>query len=133
MADHDRLDHAIEARTIELGISYVELADRAGISDVSLRNLRKGRANLRARNVRKLEVALGWAPGSIAAVLAGGDPAVGDPPLTASSADELRRLIAETEDELANLNPRYESNRASLAEHLERRLADLQQQLARLT
>ncbi len=133
MADHERLDHAIEARTIELGISYVELADRAGISDVSLRNLRKGRANFRPRNVRKLEIALGWEPGSIAAVLAGGDPMVGEPADAPISADDLTQLIAETEDELLHLNPKYESNRALLTEHLEKRLADLRRQLDALT
>lgn len=136
MADHERLDHAIEARTIELGISYVELADRAGISDVSIRNLRKGRANFRPRNLRKLEIALEWAAGSIAAVLAGGDPtndgaATTAPP--ALSASDLIQMIAETEDELAHLNPRYESNRPLLTKHLEQRLADLRRQLDALS
>lgn len=131
--DHDRLDHAIEARTIELGISYVELAARAGISDVSLRNLRKGRANFRPRNLRKLETALDWAPGSIDAVLDGGDPTISGATRPAMSADDLERLIEETEDELLHLNPRYESNRASLVAHLEKRLTELRRQLAALT
>lgn len=132
MADHERLDHAIEARTIELGISYVELAVRAGLSEISIRNLRKGRANFRARNLRKLEIALGWTAGSIEAVLAGGDPTV-EPAQAAISADDLVQLIAETEDELLHLNPKYESNRALLTGHLEKRLADLRRQLDALT
>jgi transcriptional regulator with XRE-family HTH domain len=128
MADHERLDHAIESRAIDLGLSYVELAERAGISDVSLRNFRKGRGNLRPRNQRRLENALGWTPGSIAAVLAGGAPTEEGTDVPASQ-DELRELIADTEDELLHLQVRHERNRSFLVAHLEKRLGDLRRQL----
>jgi transcriptional regulator with XRE-family HTH domain len=125
MADHERLDHAIEARTVELGISYVELAQRAGISDVSLRNFRKGRGNLRLRNQRKLENALGWAPGSIAAILGNGEPATADEP----TVEELEQEIADLKDEIEHLEVRYERNRPFIVAHLEQRLAALRARL----
>lgn len=134
--DYARLDRAIEDRAIELGLNFVQLAERAGISDVTLRNLRKGRGSLpRAVNLRRLENALGWVPGSLVATLDGHDPELvderqsGEP---SSSAERLRTLIAETQEELRHLSPKYESNRASLTAHLERRLADLQRQLKAL-
>lgn len=138
MADHERLDHAIEARAIDLGLSYVELAQRAGISDVSLRNYRKGRGNLRPVNQRKLEIALEWAPGSITAVLAGGVPANASTAADATdaggsrmpmSADELRQAIAELEDEIEHLDVRHERNRPYIVAHLQRRLNDYRRQL----
>lgn len=134
MTEHDRLDTAIEARIVDMGISYVELAERAGISDVSLRNFRKGRGNLRARNQRKLENALGWEPGSIATVLDGGAPLLAgeayEPEVL--SVEEIRLMIAEIEDEIANLVVKHERNRAYLVEHLEKRLAELRTRLAPL-
>lgn len=136
MADHEPLDRAIEARAIDLGMSYVQLAERAGISDVSLRNFRKGRGILKPVNLRRLENALEWAPGSLRSILDGGEPTPlsegGQPPAGEPTADELRQLISETEDELKWLNPKYESNRASLTAHLERRLADLRNRLKAL-
>lgn len=129
MADHNRLDRAIDARVIDMGISYVELAERAGISDVSLRNYRKGRGNLRPRNQRKLENALGWAPGSIAAILAGDEPAASDGGTESVTADELRQEIADLKDEVANLDVKHERNRPYIVDHLERRIAELQGRL----
>ena len=131
MADHERLDQAIEARAIELDLSYIQLAERAGISDVSLRNFRKGRGNLRPRNQRRLETALGWAPGSIGDVLAGGSPTLaGDEfGVEIMSVEELRQLIAETEDEIAHLEVRHERNRPYLVAHLEKRLAEFKERL----
>jgi transcriptional regulator with XRE-family HTH domain len=131
MPDHERLDRAIQDRAVELDLSYLQLAERAGISDVSLRNFRKGRGVLRPRNQRRLEVALGWAPGSIGALLDGGEPAQAAPD-DQVSADELREMIAETEDEIANLEVRHERNRPYLVAHLERRLAELRSRLASL-
>lgn len=131
--DYARLDRAIEDRAIALGLNFVQLAERAGISDVLLRNLRKGRGNLpRAVNIRRLENALGWVPGSLVAVLNGGDPELVDTGPAAKDGDtveQLRQLISDTEDELKWLSPKYESTRASLTAHLEQRIASLQARL----
>lgn len=134
--DYARLDRAIEGRAAELGLTFVQLAERAGISDVLLRNLRKGRGNLpRPVNIRRLENALGWAPGSLVAVLEGSDPvlAAAEPAVKeGKTVEELVQLIADTEDELRWLNPKNESNRPSLEAHFERRLADLRERLKAL-
>lgn len=135
MADHERLDHAIEGRAIDLGLSFVELAERAGISDVSLRNFRKGRGNLRPRNQRKLENALGWTAGSIAAILDGGAAVLAgaepeaSPPAAPMTADELRQAIAEVEDEIEHLDVKYERNRPGIIAHLQQRLTTLRARL----
>ena len=133
MADHERLDRAIDARRLDLGLSWVQLAATAGISDVSLRNFRKGRGTPNALSKRRLEAALQWAAGSVDELLAGGQPialgevAVGEG--DALSAQEIRRRIAELRDEIKWLSPRYERNRPMLVAHLEQKVAELERQL----
>lgn len=101
----------------------------------TLRALRRtGRANALSKS--RAERGLGWAPGSIDAVLAGGVATVIESGQSSGpreqTIDDLRQLISETEDELRWLNPKYESNRASLTAHLERRLAELKARLEAL-
>lgn len=131
----DRLNAAMEERRLELNLEWRDIAKHGGLAYETLRALRRtGRAS--ALSKRRIENGLLWAPGSIDSVLAGGDPAVAAGARVdgyAVRAEDLEMLIAETEDELRTLSPKYESNRASLTEHLEKRLADLRRQLDALT
>jgi hypothetical protein len=135
VSPESRLDAAMEARRLELNLEWRDIAGRGGLAYETLRSLRRtGRAS--ALSKRRAEAGLGWAPGSIDAVLAGGSPAEVEAVEIKSAepnADELRRLIAETEDEIRWLSPRYESNRASLTAHLQRRLEQLRRQLEALS
>lgn len=131
MADHRRLDEALDSRRLDLGLSWVQLAALAGVSDVSMRNFRKGRTAPGSLSKRRIEDALRWAPGSIDAVLEGKEPTLADGGAAPARAtpQEIRQLIAEAQDELRWLNPKYESTRRVISERLERQIAELQRQL----
>lgn len=88
MRHYDRLDAALNAARLERRLSWKEFADVAGISDVSLRNFRKGRSELNSLSKRRIEDAAGWAHGSVDAILAGGEPAAS----TSAELDELEDL-----------------------------------------
>lgn len=120
----------MEERRLELNLEWRDIAKHGGLAYETLRALRRtGRAS--ALSKRRIETGLLWAPGSIDAVLAGGDPTpAGGVRVDGHTVrvEDLDLLIAETEDELRTLSPKYESNRASLTEHLEKRLTDLRRQ-----
>lgn len=68
-----RLDEYLESRRLDLGLTWREVAERAGISYEALRALRTGPGGTSARTLRKVDAALQLEPGSIQRVLAGGD------------------------------------------------------------
>jgi hypothetical protein len=68
-----RLAEYIESRISELGLEYAEVARLAGFSIEVLRKMRHG-IKVRGSTYRKLERALQWEHGSIATILAGGEP-----------------------------------------------------------
>ncbi|MEV6413893.1 helix-turn-helix domain-containing protein [Kribbella sp. NPDC051718] len=105
-------------------MSQDELAAKTQVSRTSIQNWENDRSRPRRAEFRRLAVALGLTVEQLRARTEAGD----DGPEEVS-ADELRRLIAETEDELEYLNPKYESNRASLTAHLQRRLRQLNERL----
>lgn len=70
-----RLDAAMEARRKELRLRWRDVADLAGISYETLRTIRRGQyEGMRPLTESGIERALKWATGSVAAVLAGGEP-----------------------------------------------------------
>lgn len=68
----------MDERRLDLGLSWTELADKAGLSDSTLRNIRRGRNAPSALNRRRLEDVLGWRHGSVEAILDGGEPEVAE-------------------------------------------------------
>jgi transcriptional regulator with XRE-family HTH domain len=68
-----RLDRLMDARRLELGLRWKRLADDAGISQQTMLQLRKGHT-VSDLTITRAERALEWAPGSISAILDGGDP-----------------------------------------------------------
>lgn len=75
----ERLAVCVEQRIVELGLQYAEVARAAGFSDQTLIAIRNA-DKVRPTTYRKLEMALQWEVGSVAAVLNGGRPtAVGVP------------------------------------------------------
>ncbi|MEU2992548.1 hypothetical protein ABZ772_19670 [Streptomyces griseoincarnatus] len=70
---HHRLARHIEHRISELGLEYAEVARHAEFSIEVLRKMRHG-TKARGSTYRKLERALQWDQGSVAAILAGREP-----------------------------------------------------------
>jgi transcriptional regulator with XRE-family HTH domain len=68
------LDGEMNARRLQLGMAWKEVAKAAGISYETLRAVRKGETSGAPLTLRKLEQALRWAQGSITAVEQGGKP-----------------------------------------------------------
>lgn len=83
MRPHELLDAAINARRLERGLTWSELADRVGVSESALRNIRRGRNDPSALTKVRLEEALGWGAGSVEAISAGRRPILRDRDLPA--------------------------------------------------
>jgi transcriptional regulator with XRE-family HTH domain len=76
--DFQRLAGAIQARATALGLSQQDLVSRSGLSRTTVQKLWQGDDTYApSRRTRvAIEDALDWAPGSVEAVLAGGEPTV---------------------------------------------------------
>lgn len=106
-----RLAQHIERRITALALEYAEVCRRADISDETLGKIRKG-MRARSSTYHKLERALEWSRGSIAAILEGGEPVelevAPGPAASPDLAEDLglaQRLLASTIREL-RLSPR---------------------------
>lgn len=73
---HDRLEAAMEERRVQLRMSWRDLANKAELSYEGLRAIRRGERNPNPVTRSRLDDALGWQAGSVARVLAGGEPVV---------------------------------------------------------
>lgn len=124
-----RLASMIEARRMELGISGSKAAQAAGIDRATWSSAEKGERATQPHNWAGIERALAWKPGSIKAILDGGEPtpadAIGDvdeelhlvrtdPQLT----DDMRQRI------IALILERRERDKAAALEDT-RRMIDL--------
>jgi hypothetical protein len=69
-----RLDHFVRQRINKMRISHYELARRGGPNRTTLHKAVNGAGRLRESTLARLDLTLGWAPGSSAGVLAGGIP-----------------------------------------------------------
>lgn len=69
-----RLTLLIEERADELGMTWNELAEKAGLTKEGLRGVRFGSGKMRRLTKRGLEDALRWESGSVDRVLEGGEP-----------------------------------------------------------
>lgn len=64
-----RLDGFMDAQRLELGLTWRQVAGRAGISYEVIRGLRSDATGVRPLTLRQLDTALEWEPGSSARVL----------------------------------------------------------------
>lgn len=96
MAPHQQLDKAMNDRRLQLRMTWNDLAKAAGISDVTLRAIRRGDNQPSPLTRRRIEDALQWTHGSIEAVLADGEPT----PIEQAPADEREPTLAELRAEL---------------------------------
>lgn len=88
----------MDERRAELGLTWTEVARRAGLTPEALRLIRTKSTDLQRSTKDGIERALLWEPGSVDAVLAGGDPTTqpraeatqsGPSPHTVAAATEL--------------------------------------------
>lgn len=71
---HQRLDKAMNARRLDLGKQWKDIAGEAGISTAALGAMRRGEYRPSQLNARRLEDALQWEHGSIDAIWADAEP-----------------------------------------------------------
>lgn len=109
-----RLATAIRAAREARGLTQLDLAERAGVSEGSVQNLESGKPrNRMPQTLTKIEPLLGWATGSGRLILDGGNPI----PLgadtsteTSSDKDKLRhKLPLRVVDELESDDPLIDS------------------------
>lgn len=96
-----RVGDAIERRALELDLNLLDVARGAQMSQSNLFRIRRGDIAITAISAKRLEEALKWEYGSIAAIEAGGEPT---PVETASGAsdEDLDAALAE----ISTLNER---------------------------
>lgn len=80
MQDFQRLADAIQARTTALGWSQQDLVSHSRLSRTTIQKLWGGDTTYAPSRATRaaVERALGWSPGSVTAVLAGGDPTIAE-------------------------------------------------------
>lgn len=94
-ADWDRLAEAVRQRREALGLTQVQLAERAGVTDTTIGNLEGGRKFRRTpASLPAVEQELGWTPGSARVVLAGGDPTLTSEVADAMPLEDRYRRVA---------------------------------------
>lgn len=98
---NERLDAAMDARRLDLGLTWQEVAQAASISPATLRAMRAGTNMPSALTRRRLEDALRWERGSIQAILDGGDPTPVDAPANPAPGADLDRRLAMARELLA--------------------------------
>lgn len=91
MKPHERLADELNRRRLELRLQWTDIAKAAGITDKALRAMRRGEYGPSELTQIRLDEALRWRPGSVAAVLGGGQPRL----LGQLSADEAAEAITQ--------------------------------------
>lgn len=106
-ADWDRLAGAIRERRTALNMSQQQLADAAGVTRSTIKNLEGARQPTRLPpSITAVEQVLGWTAGSGRAVLNGGEPTIiaavaGYPPAQDPNQPLSERLPVQIIDELS--------------------------------
>jgi hypothetical protein len=71
---NEALSSRIKAEAKTVDISHDAVASRGGPASPTMTKVMNGAGTISAASARKLEKAFGWAPGSVLAILAGGEP-----------------------------------------------------------
>jgi hypothetical protein len=70
----ERLDRMMNDRRLELGLTWREVAERAGLSYEALRGIRTSGSGMRELTAVKIARALEWDPQAVLRILVGGEP-----------------------------------------------------------
>lgn len=99
MTGMDMIDDLMNARRIELGLRWEEVAERAGIRRSTLHNVRRGKPT-KINTDRAIEDVLQWERGSLEAIRHGGKPApLHRPPDTTQALMDVWALIKQHKGE----------------------------------
>jgi hypothetical protein len=107
--ERGRLDRLMDARRLDLGLTWREVAARGGLSYESLREIRTGPGGTRTLTMRKIDAALEWLPGSVERTLNGGEPQ--NDPLTYAERTGSEAFIGEIREGRAKVRAREEAER----------------------
>ena len=114
---HEPLATAIAARMDELGLSPTDLVRQTGLTYQGISNVRRGEIRqYQKRTTTPLAAALYWTPGSIEAILAGGEPELIDPPPPVSSPEADADVLRQLEE----LRQEVHQNHLDLSAHIEK-------------
>jgi hypothetical protein len=91
MKAHEHLADQLNRRRLELRLQWTDIARAAGITDKALRAMRRGEYGPSELTQIRLDEALRWQPGSVRAILEGGQPR----PLGRLSAEEAADAVTE--------------------------------------
>ena len=93
-AERRRLAELMDERRAELRLRWRDVADLGGVSYEVIRSVRNGNGEIRRLTERGVEDGLRWAPGSVRAILGGGDPRpAGEPDTLPPMSDDERRAV----------------------------------------
>lgn len=126
---HERLASLMNDRRLELDMKWDEVAAAARIKPPTLRAIRNGMNRPSDLTARGLDRALDWEPGSVEAILAGGEPTPMQPQLRVSqvrlTAPAPPPLPVPTDDELraSGLAPETVEALLDMRRHVERLVA----------
>jgi transcriptional regulator with XRE-family HTH domain len=98
---HERLDQAMDARRLDLDLSWKEVAAAANVSEATLRAIRAGKSQPSDLTKRRTEEALLWAAGSIDTILDGGTPTPLRPQEPPPGAEDPHAMIREGQELIA--------------------------------
>jgi transcriptional regulator with XRE-family HTH domain len=86
--DFKRLGDAVSNARNAIGWTVRDLARQAGLSQATIHGIERGYSEPTQQAQDEVSRALGWAPGSIAAILQGGSPTI-DTPEDRPTPDEI--------------------------------------------
>lgn len=101
---HERLSQAMDARRLDLGLSWKDVAAASTISEATLRAIRSGTNRPTALTARRIEDALQWRHGSIDVTLNGGDPSLITDTAAETTIEDLAAQVAELTRKVAELD-----------------------------
>jgi hypothetical protein len=88
-----RLGRMVQAMRIEKGwLTREQFAEQVSFTSRVLQDLENGRRRLGKASYLEIEITLGWEPGSVSAILAGGDPTIRQESLSSAIASEEGHL-----------------------------------------
>lgn len=123
-------------RGLQLGKRWVHIAREAEITTSALGAIRRGEYKPSPHTAAALDEVLGWEPGSVEAILAGGEATVREQRVPIGQAVETGEAEPVIPDPLASLPDDPAERVAELTRRIERRVQETRQiaeELARLT
>jgi hypothetical protein len=116
------LDEHMNRRRLDLGMKWRDVASNGGISYEAVRSARAGEGEPADLTKRGIERALKWQPGSVDAILAGGEPTpLDEAPAREVTVADLAAQLAKEREARMDLERRFEELLAQREEEKQKR------------